>query len=138
MADLVITAAEVLPGTTCKKAHGTAGATITAGQPLYKDSSDSNHLKLAGAASTAAIATCVGISMHAALDGQPLAYCESGLLTLGATSAVAEGTRLVLSTTAGKLTGDAPITTEYVTTLGVVNGAFQLDVDIDVSGQQVP
>ena len=69
MADLTITAANVAleSGT---QATGTAGATITQGQPLYKDSTDSNHLKPTDA-DVAASAACVGIALSAASDGQP-------------------------------------------------------------------
>ena len=137
MADLTITASQVLPGTGVTQANGTAGETITAGQPVYKDSTDSNHLKLAGAASTAAIATCVGISAHASLDGQPLTYYTAGLVTIGAGAAPAEGVMYTLSTTAGKITTDAIVSTEYLTYLGTANGSNQIDISLDVTGQQL-
>jgi hypothetical protein len=44
----LITAANVLAGANAKKRTGVAGATITAGQTVYEDSTDSNKFKLAG------------------------------------------------------------------------------------------
>ena len=56
MAAISITAANVLASGGTKRQVGTAGATITAGQVLYKDATHSNSLKLADADSTAATA----------------------------------------------------------------------------------
>jgi len=105
MADLSITAANVAQGTGAILRQGTAGATITAGQPLYIDTGDSNKLKAADADSTALTSTVAGIALHAASDGQPIKYIESGALFVpGAT--LTQGEVYVLSGTAG---GIAPI-----------------------------
>jgi hypothetical protein len=132
MADLSITAASVLAGSGATTARGTAGATITAGQLLYLDSSD-NELKLADSNDTAAKATVVGVALHASLDGQPLAYLTSGNITIGAT--VSLGKVYVLSTTAG---GIAPIddiaSTEYISVLGVATTTAIITVNIQNSG----
>jgi hypothetical protein len=42
-----------------------------------------------------------------------------------------------LSTTAGKITADAIVSTEYMTVLGVGNGSNQIDLQIKASGQQL-
>jgi hypothetical protein len=137
MADLSVTASQVLKSTGAQTVTGVAGATITAGQPVYKDATDSSELKLAGAASTAAVAACVGIALHAALDGQPLTYQHAGTIIIGAAASVAEGVEYHLSTTAGAITADAAVSTEYMTHLGVGNGSDGIVLKINASGQQV-
>jgi hypothetical protein len=125
MADVSITAASVVKSAGGKVKVGTAGATITAGQPLYADSSDSGKLKLAKCTSVAE-SDVVGIALHGASSGQPVSYLEQdddfvagGTLTVGQT--------YVLSATAG---GIAPIadlaSTNYVTILGVAKTASVL------------
>jgi hypothetical protein len=87
MADISITAASVVPSTNAVKRTGTAGATITAGQLVYKDASDSNKIKLADNDASAA-ATVVGIALNGASSGQPITYAETDPeLTIGATVA---------------------------------------------------
>lgn len=117
MADLSITAANVLKSATAQTATGTAGATITAGQALYIDTSDSNKLKLAQATSTKY--AFAGIALHAAASGQPIAYVtQDAELTIGATVAV--GVVYGLSDTAG---GICPVADngsgDYATVIGI-------------------
>jgi hypothetical protein len=134
MADLSITAANVVAVSGATTARGTAGATITAGQLVYLDSSD-NELKLADSNDTAAKSVVVGVALHASLDGQPLAYLTSGQITIGAT--VSLGKVYVLSTTAG---GIAPIddiaSTEYISVLGVATTTAIITVNIQNSQVQ--
>lgn len=107
MVDLVITAASVQPGTESEGAqfeYGTAGASITAGQAVYLDSSTSTY-KLADNNDTSeALSVVRGIALHAAASGQPLKIQTRGPITIGAT--VASGSVYVLSATAG---GIAPV-----------------------------
>ncbi len=140
MADLSITATQVLKGSGAVVANGTAGATITAGQTLYADSTDSNKLKLAQADGTAAEATCVGIALHAAGSGQPIQYQTGGTITIGAGAAPAEGMIYVLSDTAGGLAphtdADDPVSTEYTSIIGAADGSNGIVLKILNSGQQ--
>lgn len=113
MADLTITATSVIQGTGAETEQGTAGASITAGQPVYKDSTDSNKLKLCDG-DVLLTAACVGISLHAAANGQPLLYQKRGILAIGATVAV--GQAYYVSLTAGGIcpfadlgSGDFPV-----------------------------
>lgn len=105
MADISVTAANVLAGANAKTDSGTAGATITAGQTLYRDSTDSNKLKLADSNASAATATCVGIALHGASSGQPLKFVyEDDDFTPGGTlslSGAGDDGVYVLSGTAG-------------------------------------
>lgn len=111
MADLTITATQVLPVTDSTGiATGIAGATITAGQSLYLDATTST-LKLAQADGTAAEAAVVGVSLHAASAGQPISYATTGELTLGAGAAPANGTTYVVSAAAGGICPNADIST---------------------------
>jgi hypothetical protein len=120
MADLTITAANVVAGAGATRNTGTAGETITAGQVVYLKAADAK-LWLAQADGTAAEAEAVGIALHGALANQPLNYLASGALTIGATTAV--GAVYVVSATAG---GVAPyadlVATNRVTLLGYGTG----------------
>lgn len=87
MADLSITAANVVADAGSTVSSSTAGATITAGDALYIDSADSNKVKPCDA-DVAASAVCVGIALNSASSGQPVNYQKSGTLTIGATVAV--------------------------------------------------
>jgi hypothetical protein len=133
MADLVITAANVLAGSGAKKVAGTAGATITAGQVVYLDSADSEY-KLADADSaTAAVRSPAGIALHGASDGQPLTILSKGPITIGAT--VTAGVAYYLSPTAGGICPVADLLTgDYPTVLGLATSASVIEVDIQEAG----
>lgn len=99
MADLSITAATVLMSATGKKAEGIAGAAISAGDILYKDTADGNKLKLADSNVTGKTDVC-GIALADAAIGQPVHYCLSDpALAIGATVAI--GAIFILSATPG-------------------------------------
>ena len=104
MAAISITAANVLKSSTGQVSVGTAGATITAGQSVYIDTSDSNKIKLADANGTAPANTFAGIALNAASSGQPVSYCtnDTSGFTIGAT--VVAGDTIWLSQTPGGLT----------------------------------
>ncbi len=109
MADLSVTAANVLASTSAKKVTGVAGATILAGEVLYEDPADSMKLKLA-VSTSATTAKVIGIALHGATAGQPITYVMlDDDFTPGATlslSVAAAAGVYVLSATAGKI---API-----------------------------
>ena len=104
MAAISITAANVLKSSTGQVSVGTAGATITAGQAVYIDTTDSNKIKLADADGTAPANTFAGIALNAASSGQPVSYCtnDTAGFTIGAT--VLAGDTIWLSPTAGGIT----------------------------------
>ncbi len=135
MSDVSITAANVIAGANAKKRTGRAGATITAGQVVYEDSSDSSDFKLADANASAATANPVGIALHGASDGQPLTivtedddFTPGGTLSL---SAGADSGVYVLSGTAG---GIAPVgdlaSGMYPVILGVAKSATKMNLKI--------
>jgi hypothetical protein len=129
MADLTVTAASVL-WTSGTKQTGVAGATVTAGQAVYLDSTTST-LKLAQSDGTAAEADAVGIALHAAGSGQPLVYASQGaVINIGATTTKA--TTYVVATTAGGVAPQADlISTNKIVRLGYATdaaGAFVVDI----------
>lgn len=121
MANLNITAANVLPSDNAIIEHGVAGVAIAAGDVLYRDTSDSNKLKLADANDASAIVRAVrGIAVNSAAAGQRVSYVtEDSALTLG-TGLVAIGDGLILSATPGKIAPEADLASGmYRTNLGI-------------------
>jgi hypothetical protein len=133
MADLVITAASVLPGSGAKTVEGTAGASVTAGQVVYLDSS-ANSYKLADCNSaTAAVRSPAGIALHASATGQPLAVATAGPVTIGAT--LTAGVAYYLSGTPGGIRPVADNTTgDYPVILGIATSTTVLNVKIQEAG----
>jgi hypothetical protein len=137
MADLSITAANVVAGSGATKESGVAGATITAGQAVYKDASDGGKFKLAdNDSATAAVRSFYGIALHGASSGQPLTVLKEGPITIGATVAV--GTVYMTSSTAG---GIAPVadaaTGDYVTVIGIGTSTTVIEVQPLAAGAAV-
>ena len=122
MADISITAANVLKSSTGQVSVGTAGATITAGQAVYIDTGDSNKIKLADADGTSPAFTLAGIALNAASSGQPVSFCtnDTAGFTIGAT--VAAGDVIWLSPNPGGLTKTFAdlLTTDKVVVIGVM------------------
>ena len=129
MADVSITAASVDNSANGVLETVTAGATVTRGQPVYKDSADSNEYKPAQATSTKYAA--LGIAMTDAGDGQPLVICrKDASFTIGGTVAV--GVVYAVSATAGGIAPIGDLTTgDYTTVLGVglTTSTIKLDCD---------
>lgn len=131
MSDVSITAANVIKGANAKVRRGRAGATITAGQIVYEDGSDSGDFKLADANASAATARAVGMAAHGASDGQPLeVITEDDDLTPGGTlslSAAADDGVYVLSGTAGGIAPVADLASGwYVVVLGVAKSTSKM------------
>lgn len=139
MADIVVTAGSVLKGSDATVEEGIAGATVTAGQPVYKDSTDSDKLKLADANASLATAAAVGIALHGASSGQPLKYQTGGSINPGGTVAI--GTIYVVSATAGGIAthAAADLTTAMRTTIiGVGTSASNIAMKLFASGALIP
>jgi len=127
--DITVTAANVVPGAGAKKENVTAGATITAGEVVYKAADGDYELADASALATSRVA---GIALNGASSGQPLTILTEGNITIGATVAV--GTIYVLSAAAGKIAPDADIvTSEFITILGVATTTGIIKVKINAS-----
>lgn len=137
MADLTVTAGSVVAGSnaTIDKRY-LAGATITAGQTVYLDTSTNTWL-LADCDSSATTAVLAGVALNGAASGQPLHVLTAGQLTAGATVTVGE--IYVLSGTAGGIAPEGDLASgDYVSVLGVGISATVIDVKLHVSGVQVP
>jgi len=141
MADVSITATSVLPDAGAGTENGTAGATITAGQTVYKLANDSKFY-LADCDATAVganseIDNVYGIALNNAAAGQRLAVQRNGTITIGGTVVV--GTPYVQSTTAGGIVAWAELaSTNYVTHIGYATTAVKIKLGIDATGVQIP
>jgi hypothetical protein len=133
MADLSITAASVVAGDDARITYGTAGATITAGQAVYKEAAD-DKFKLADCDSaTAAVRSPVGIALNGAADGQPLAIVNKGPVTIGAT--LTAGVAYYLSPNAGGIAPVADLAAgDYPVIIGIATSTSVLEVGIQEAG----
>lgn len=136
MADLTITAANVVAGSSSKRRERKAGATLTAGQLVYVDPADLKA-KLGDSDNPAASVRAIdGIALHGASNNQPLTVHYEGPITIGAT--LVPGTIYVASDTPGGIMPAADLETgDYVTIIGVAISASVLDVRIHNSGAQL-
>lgn len=136
MADLTITAGNVVPAVDATIQVGIAGEAITAGQPLYLNSATQRLLK-ADANDTAALADVVGVAVNSASTGQPVSYCTLGNVVFG--SIITQGEIYILSDTAG---GIAPVAdqgaSEFVTIIGVGVNATTMRVRPWATGISTP
>lgn len=110
------------------------GATISAGQVVYADSTDSNKMKLADNDASAAAATVKGIAITPGISGSYGYVATSGsIILVGTTMAV--GTTYYLGATAGEIIPEADIgTNDYVSRLGTAATTTQLDLAITNTG----
>ena len=133
MTDLVITATSVVGDGSGKRAQGTAGEAITAGQVVYFDTTV-NKWKLADSDSaTAAAKTAGGIALNGAALNQPVTVQVDGDVTIGAT--LVAGTAYYLSETAGGIQPAADLGAgENVCQLGIATSTTVLAVRIVAPG----
>lgn len=125
MADVTVTAANVLKGAGATTVDMIAGATITAGQVIYKEAA-TGQAKLADCDSATAEARIpYGIALNGAAAGQPVEVLRSGLITIGGT--LTAGSEYWLSGTAGaicpaadKAAGDRSVLIGVATTTAVL------------------
>lgn len=132
MADLTITpgALLVVNGGTL---DGIAGATVTAGQAVYADTTDGNKLKPALATGTSAEAEVRGIAIHAAGDEEALRIQTSGVIGIGASTTLGE--IYVLSQNAGGICPAADLgPSEYTSIIGVATAAGRITLALNNSG----
>ena len=136
MADITQTAASVAAASAAPFQEGTAGATIVAGDVLYKDSSSSEQLKLA-INSAEASAEAVGVALNGGATGQPIRYQTGGNINPGGTVTIGES--YFVSPQAGKFAPDADVASgRWVTGLGVGVSSSLVALRISISGVQVP
>lgn len=133
MADLTITAANVLALAGSAVSRGVAGATVTAGQAVYLDTADGKWKLADNNSATVAARTPGGIALNGAANGQPLSVLTSGPITIGA--AVTAGVAYYLSDTPGGICPVADLGSgEFPTVIGIATSATVLNVKINPSG----
>jgi hypothetical protein len=131
MTDLSITATAVLANG-ADVDHGTAGATITAGQVVYREASSGKY-KLADSNSpTAEVKAAVGIALNGASDGQPVAVARRGDITMNAV--LTAGSAYYLSETPGGIQPAADLSAEDVVQLGLAKSTTVLSLRIIAPG----
>ena len=133
MADYVVTAADVQQTASAQVIGATAGATITAGQAVYKDSTDSNKIKLADCTTDPAY-ECVGIALNGASDGQPIDYVvkDQGF-NPGFTGAIGD---IVILSTSGNLAPSADLAAaDYAVIVGVFTTTSTLNMQCNAYGR---
>ena len=136
MAALSVTASQVLPGANAVIAHGTAGATITAGQPVYLSATDGFYYP-ADSNLAAGQLNIKGIALNGASAGQPVDFQTAGTITLGAGAAPTVGVVYVVgAVAAGDIAPTTDVTTGWmVTILGVGGATNTIVLCISNSGQ---
>lgn len=133
MAALTITATSVVaqPGATV--IDGTAGATITAGQVVYLDSTTGLYGLADTDSATADARVVAGVALNGAATGQPINILTRGPFTVGAT--VVRGLGYYLSPTAGGIAPVADIVTgAYPTFLGFATSTTVLNLQPVAAG----
>jgi hypothetical protein len=133
MADISITAANVLRGSNARVESGTFGATVTQGQVVYRDAAD-GRFKLADCDSgTAAAKIPYGIALNSGAAGQPADVQISGDITIGGT--LSPGLPYFLTPNPGGigLIAEVAVGDDY-TLLGIASSASVLKMGILVSG----
>lgn len=133
MTDLSITAGNVIAGSNAVTEEGFAGATVTAGQTVYRDATTKKFLLADADSATAGVRDVYGIALNGASDGQPLEVLKSGDITIGAT--LTAGTTYYLSPVAGGICPLADIDVgDYYTIIGIAKSTSVLAVKINASG----
>ncbi|CAN5480398.1 hypothetical protein BH10PSE7_BH10PSE7_15450 [soil metagenome] len=129
MADISITAANVVAGANAVKKAGTIGETVTAGQPGYLDPTTQKWMKADSNSATAAARQAQGIFLNGGAVNQPCVVQTAGDITIGGT--LTPGVAYYLSDTAGGICPVADIGSgEYVCLLGIAKSASVLTIDI--------
>jgi len=132
MSDISITAANVIAGANSIREAGIAGATITAGQVVYKDDTTRKFL-LADADGAVALRTPYGIALNGAALNQPLGVLRAGEITIGAT--VTAGVAYYLSDDPGGICPLADVSGgDYIVQIGLAKSATVIVVDFQITG----
>jgi hypothetical protein len=133
MADISITAANVLPQNGAVRTSSTAGATVTAGQVVYLEASTQTCKLCDVNSATAEARTPYGLALHGALTGQPLTVQTAGPVALG--TVLTAGVAYYASGTAGGIRPAADNTTgDYPALLGMSTSTSVLNIDIQAPG----
>lgn len=129
MADLAITAANVVAGADATIETGYAGAAVTAGQTVYRDAATKRYLLADSNSVTVLARSPRGVALNGAAVGQPLSVATGGTVVIGAT--LVAGTAYYMSDTPGGICPVADIGTgELVTLVGMATSTTVLQLSI--------
>lgn len=133
MADLTITAANVVASSDASTEHGTSGETIVAGKSVYKNPDTKKWMLADNDAATADLRQAGGVALNGASNGQPITVLKGGDVVIGAT--LTPGTAYYLSSTPGGICPVADLGAgDYVCQIGLAKSASVLHVDIQFPG----
>lgn len=109
------------------------GATVSVGQPVYKNSANKKHSPADSDASAAA-AAAEGIAMTPGVDGgYGIIAVQGPIVLVGTTMSV--GLNYYVGRTAGTIAPESDLTTgDYVSRLGVASTSTQLELSISNTG----
>lgn len=126
MADLVVTAANVLPGSDAQIDYShLAGEAIIQGKSVYLSSTTKKWMLADSNSATAEARKATGMSLNSASLNQPLAVQKGG--TYGAGATLTPGVAVYQSDTPGGICPVADVGTgEYVEIIGVPISATQM------------
>jgi hypothetical protein len=131
MADISVTAGNVVSGSNAVTENGFAGAAITAGQMVYRDAA--GLYQLADSNGAAALRVPRGVALNSAGANQPLAIQRSGDITIGGT--LTAGVTYYLSDTPGGICALADVGSgEYACIVGIAKSTSVLAIGINASG----
>lgn len=133
MADITITAANVVAGSGSVQETNLAGETVAAGKSVYRSSSTKKWMLADSNSATAEARKAGGIALNSASLNQPITVHKAGELVIGAT--LTPGTAYYLSDTPGGICPVADVGAgENVCLLGIAKSATVLAVDIQAPG----
>lgn len=133
MADLTVTAANVVADSSASRRTGTAGETIAAGKAVYLSPTTNKWMLADSNSGTAAAKIAGGIALNGAALNQPLVIATRGPVTIGAT--LTAGTIYALSETPGGIQPYADLGSgENVCILGVAASTSVLNISIQNPG----
>lgn len=131
MADLVVIAANVKPGSDLVTKRGIAGEAISAGDSLFI--ATDGELELCEKDQAAADAACVGVAVNDAAALQPIEYGITGTIDMGAILAI--GQTYIVGAGPGGLAPEADAAVgNFTTVVGISTTANILKLGILQSG----
>jgi len=133
MADLSITAANVVAGSNAVKKSGVGGEVIAAGKTVYLSSTTKKWMLADSNSATAEAKKASGIALNGCALDQPIVVQTAGDITIGAT--LTPGSPYYLSETPGGIQPAADLASgENVCLLGLAKSATVLSIDIQSPG----
>ena len=133
MADLTITATNVVAGSNAQTFDGTLGAAVTAGQGIVKDPTTKKYVLADSNHATVALRVPDGIALNGGAANQPVKGQRSGDITIGAT--LTAGLVYYQSDTPGGICPIADVGSgETPVVLGMARSTTVLALDIQSTG----